>query len=117
MSPRDQHTLAQIEAELRASDPELARRMDDDAAAASAQGPIYARPRRRVVLSWLTIGAVLLATAFAVRSADVAFLGVAVILANVSVWTAALVAGRLRRRTNRSRIGDGRNSSGGRLGS
>lgn len=116
LSPRDQHTLAQIEAELRASDPELARRMDDDAAAASAVSPLCARPRRRVVLIWLFVGAALLATAFAVHSADVAFLGVGVILADLSVWTSAVVAAWLRRLTDRSRVGGGR-SRGGRIGS
>ena len=98
LSQHDRRALAEIEADLRASDPELARALDDGAAE-----PSHPVRRRRTGLAWLAVGAVLLATAFVVRSADLAFLAGGLILADLSVWIMAHVAARLRRRSSRPR--------------
>lgn len=90
LSQHDRRTLADIEEHLRANEPDLVHLLErfHDWAPPRRRG-VY--PRRTVGLAVLALGVILVATALVVRSADVAVLGVVVLLVDAAWWI--LVAG------------------------
>lgn len=104
LTRHERQVLAEIEDRLRESDPEFARTMGDSCGAAP---PRFSRVRRLIGLAGLSVGAILLVTALAVRSADVAVLAGALLLADATWWT--VLAGRslFRRRSSRAQDGSG----------
>lgn len=91
LSQQDQRVLADIESRLSASDPNLAHRL-------RGHGTLRNDAYTRAALIWLVVGAILLTTAFLVHSADLAFLGVGVVLADVGSWIATRVGHEMRER-------------------
>jgi len=90
LSQHDRRALADIEEHLRAKEPDLVHLLErfHDWAPPRRRG---VDPRRAVGLAGLALGVILLATALAVHSADVAVLGVVLLLVDAAWW--ALVAG------------------------
>ena len=98
LSQHDRRALADIERHLRDSDPDLARRMEhpsehEPARSDRSRGHIG----RRVVLGALAAGLMLLAAAFATKSADAAVWAVVLLMPVVSA-TAACTVRRFRHR-------------------
>jgi len=90
LSQHDRRALADIEEHLRAKEPDLVHLLErfHDWAPPRRCGVGL---RRDVGLAGLVLGVILLATALAVHSADVAVLGVVVLVVDAAWW--ALVAG------------------------
>lgn len=96
LSQHDRRALADIEAGLRASDPDLARRLERPTVEAR---PRRSRTRRRVSLAGLILGMLLLTAAFPTHSADLAVTAV-IVIAAVSVEAALYAVSRLRHRSD-----------------
>lgn len=77
LSQHDRRVLADIEAGLRASDPDLARRLEHPPVSTPLRG---SRAWRRSGLAGLILGLILLAAAFATHSADVAVSAITVLV-------------------------------------
>ena len=100
LSQHDRRALAAIEAHVRNHDPAFARRLEHAfGREPSARGK---RVRLRVGLGLAVLGLLLLATAFAVRSADAAVSGVVVLMAVVGEVVVGTVSRLRHRRARRS---------------
>jgi hypothetical protein len=112
LSQDNRRTLAEIEQALRASDPELARKLGDFGAAPPGATPRAhpdaappagrRRARRRVAaLVGIGIGVVLLATAVVQASADALVLAVTVLISAAAWWISGMLVRRIRRASER----------------
>jgi hypothetical protein len=96
LSQSERQALAEIEEQLRDSDPDLARRMEH-AHRWSPEG--LRRIRRMIGLAGLAVAFFVLAAASATRNADVAVLGAGVLLAD-ALWWAGLAVNALIRKSS-----------------
>ena len=100
LSQHDRRALADIEAHLRASDPELARRLERSPATPPPRGRRAGRAPGLAGLAGLAglcFGLILLATAFVAHNSDAAVSAVVVLMA-VSIGTAGCLVTRFRDR-------------------
>jgi hypothetical protein len=90
MLPQNEaRTLAEIEEHLRASDPDLVRRLEPSSQAPPRSGRVV----RAVGMAGLILGMFLLTLGFAGENADLALMGAAVLVMDAAWWvTSALVS-------------------------
>jgi fatty acid desaturase len=105
LSQRDRQTLAEIENQLRASEPELVRSLERFRARKAPAHRRGATLRRAVGLTGAILGAALFAVAFVLHGAAFVVLAAAVILLDMVWWTLVGLGLLLRARRTRSRRG------------